>query len=87
MHWKKQATELKITVNTTPSVGAIAWYAATRPAPDGHVAYVEAVNSKTSFIMSEMNYDADNGFWVHTITKATGDWPTEFIHFAARSPG
>jgi surface antigen len=81
VHWKKRAAHLKITVNTTPSVGAIAWYAATKPAPDGHVAYVEKVNSKTSFVMSEMNYDADNGFWVHTITQQTGDWPTEFIHF------
>jgi surface antigen len=86
VHWKKQATELKITVNTTPSPGAVAWYASTKPAPDGHVAYVEAVNSKTSFIMSEMNYDADNGFWVHTITKSTGDWPTAFIHFATVAP-
>jgi surface antigen len=86
VHWKKQATELKITVNTTPSPGAVAWYASTTPAPDGHVAYVEAVSSKTSFIMSEMNYDADNGFWVHAITKSTGDWPTAFIHFATVAP-
>jgi surface antigen len=85
VHWKKRAAHLKITVNTTPSVGAIAWYAATKPAPDGHVAYVEAVRSPTSFVMSEMNYDADNGFWVHTITRATGDWPTEFIHFSTAS--
>jgi surface antigen len=83
VHWEKQARRLKITVNTTPSVGAIAWYAATKPAPDGHVAYIEAVHSRTSFVMSEMNYDADNGFWVHTITRATGDWPTEFIHFSS----
>jgi surface antigen len=87
VRWGRQAKKLGITVNTTPAVGAIAWYSATKAAPDGHVAYVEQVNSPTSFVMSEMNYDADNGFWVHTITKATGDWPTEFIHFAARSPG
>lgn len=86
VRWGRMAKKLGITVNTTPTVGAIAWYSATKPAPDGHVAYVERVNSPTSFVMSEMNYDADNGFWVHTITKATGDWPTEFIHFADRSP-
>jgi surface antigen len=83
--WARQARKLGITVNTTPAAGAIAWYASTRPAPDGHVAYVEKVSSATSFVMSEMNYDGKNGFWVHTITTATGDWPTEFIHFASRA--
>lgn len=82
VHWAAQARKLNITVNKTPTVGAIAWYASTRPAPDGHVAYVERVTSATSFVMSEMNYDARNGFWVHTISKATGDWPTDFIHFS-----
>jgi surface antigen len=86
VRWGPMATKLGITVNTTPTVGAIAWYSATKPAPDGHVAYVEKVNSPTSFVMSEMNYDADNGFWVHTITKTTGDWPTEFIHFPRQAP-
>jgi surface antigen len=71
-------------VNGTPAVGSIAWYASTKAAPDGHVAYVEKVNSPTSIVMSEMNYDSDNGFWVHTITRSTGDWPTDFIHVADR---
>jgi surface antigen len=86
VRWGPMAKKLGITVNTKPTVGAIAWYSATKPAPDGHVAYVEKVSSPTSFVMSEMNYDADNGFWVHTITKATGDWPTEFIHFTRHAP-
>jgi surface antigen len=86
VRWGPKAKKLGIKVNTTPTVGAIAWYSATKPAPDGHVAYVEKVNSPTSFVMSEMNYDADNGFWVHTIKKATGDWPTEFIHFTRLAP-
>jgi surface antigen len=84
VNWGAQARKLKITVNGTPVVGSIAWYGATKAAPDGHVAYVEKVNSPTSVVMSEMNYDADNGFWVHTITRATGDWPTGFIHLADR---
>jgi surface antigen len=82
VRWGPKAKKLGITVNTTPTVGAIAWYSATRAAPDGHVAYVERVNSAKSFVMSEMNYDGKNGFYVHTITRTTGDWPTEFIHFA-----
>jgi surface antigen len=86
VRWGPKAKKLGITVNTTPAVGAIAWYSATKAAPDGHVAYVERVNSAKSFVMSEMNYDGDNGFYVHTITRTTGDWPTEFIHFASRAP-
>lgn len=84
VNWGPQARKLKLTVNTTPTVGSVAWYGATKAAPDGHVAYVEKVNSATSFVMSELNYDSDNGFWVHTITKSTGDWPTAFIHFGSK---
>jgi surface antigen len=84
VNWGPRARKLKITVNGTPAAGAVAWYGPTKAAPDGHVAYVEKVNSATSFVMSELNYDSDNGFWVHTITKATGDWPTGFIHFGGR---
>ena len=84
VNWRKQARALKIAVNSSPAVGAIAWYASTKAAPDGHVAYVEKVNSPTSIVISEMNYDGDNGFWVHTITKTAGDWPSDFIHLADR---
>jgi surface antigen len=78
--WAAHARSLKLAVNATPATGAIAWYAATKAAPDGHVAFVERVNSPTSIVISEMNYDGDNGFWVHTITLTGGDWPTDFIH-------
>jgi surface antigen len=84
LNWAPQARSLKISVTATPAVGSIAWYGGTKGAPDGHVAYVEKVNSPTSIVMSEMNYDSDNGFWVHTIAKATGDWPADFIHLADR---
>jgi surface antigen len=84
VNWAAQARTLKISVNSTPEVGAVAWYASTKGAPDGHVAYVEKVNSPTSIVISEMNYDGNNGFWVHTITKNVSDWPTHFIHLADR---
>jgi len=84
VNWEAQARTLKISVNSTPEVGAVAWYASTRGAPDGHAAYVEKVSSPTSIVISEMNYDGNNGFWVHTITKTAGDWPTHFIHLADR---
>lgn len=79
--WATRARALKLTVNATPAVGSIAWYDSTKAAPDGHVTFVEKVNSPTSIVISEMNYDGDNGFWVHTIT-VKGDWPSAFIHLA-----
>jgi surface antigen len=71
--WKARADSLGITTNGTPAVGAVAWYSS------NHVAYVEAVNSPTSVVISEMNYDLHNGFRVRTITTS-GGWPTGFIH-------
>jgi surface antigen len=78
--WAARAKSLKLAVNTTPAVGSVAWYAATKAAPGGHVAFVERVLSPTSIVISEMNYDGDNGFWVHTITASGTDWPSDFIH-------
>jgi surface antigen len=75
--WGRHARKLGITVNSVPATGSVAWYRS------GHVAYVEKVNSPTSVVISEMNYDADNGFRVTTITTSSG-WPTGFIHIADR---
>jgi surface antigen len=79
-NWGVAAQSLKIPVDGTPAVGSIAWYANSPGNDDGHVAYVEQVNSPTSVVISEMNYDFDNGFRVRTITTSSG-WPTDFIHF------
>jgi surface antigen len=76
-HWATAAKNLNIAVNGTPALGSVAWYS------NDHVAYVEKVNSSTSVVISEMNYDFGNGFWVHTITTSSG-WPTAFIHIADR---
>jgi surface antigen len=75
--WGSHAKALGIAVNGTPAVGSVAWYSS------GHVAYVDYVNSPTSVVISEMNYDYDNGFRVRTITTSNG-WPTGFIHIADR---
>jgi len=77
-NWGPHAMSLAsygITVDTTPTPGSIAWYSS----GEGHVAYVEWVNSPTSVVISEMNYDNDNGFRIRTITPSSG-WPTDFIH-------
>jgi surface antigen len=84
MYWGPHALSLGITVNSTPTVGSVAWWSSSRAHPSGHVAYVEQVNSPTSIVISEMNYDGDNGFRVRTIRSSSGDWPTDFIHIQDR---
>ncbi len=70
----------KIT-NGTPTVGAVAWWKAnTGPAGSaGHVAYVERVVSSTEIIVSQDSWGGDFSWAV--ITKASGNWPSGFVHF------
>jgi surface antigen len=81
-NWYQYAKDHGISVTTSPAVGSIAWWPNSNAHKGGHVAYVEQVNSPTSIVISEMNYDNDNGFRVRTITAASPDWPTYFIHIA-----
>ena len=84
-NWGPHAQSLGIAPDGTPTVGSVAWWSGgTRAHPDGHVAYVEQVNSPTSIVISEMNYDDDNGFRVVTITSKSANWPTGFIHIHDR---
>ncbi len=80
MNWGPQAQSLKIAVNGTPTAGSVAWWPDSNAHVGGHVAYVEKVNSPTSIVISEMNYDDDNGFRVSTITSSSANWPAGFIH-------
>jgi surface antigen len=82
VNWGTAARHLGIPVNGTPARGAVAWYPYGHGAY-GHVAYVEQVNSSTSVVISEMNFDGRYGFRVRTITTA-GGWPTGFIHIHDR---
>ena len=65
----------------TPMVGAVAWWKANvGPAGSvGHVAYVERVVSATEVIVSQDSWGGDFS-WAR-ITKASGNWPSGFIHF------
>ena len=54
------------------------------PHAEGHVAYVERVETATEIVISEMNYDGDNGFRVVTVHLGYPGWPTAFIHIADR---
>lgn len=64
----------------TPTVGAVAWWAAYAPpiGASGHVAYVEKVVSSTEIIISEDNWGGT--FHWRKVTKASY-WPSGFIHF------
>lgn len=73
--------------NSTPKVGAIAWWNGTGgPSSAGHVAYVERVVSSSEIWISDSSWGgADNGsgFTWKKLTKiGTGwAWPAGFIHF------
>lgn len=64
-----------------PNVGAIAWWRANvGPAGSaGHVAYVEQVVSADEIIVSQDSWNGDFS-WAR-ITRASGNWPSGFIHF------
>lgn len=78
-NWAAAARSLGIAVNSTPAVGAVAWYA-------NHVAYVEAFNADGSIVLADMNSDSHNlqreGFTVQPGTRVgqVGGWPSQFIH-------
>jgi len=82
--WTTAAAALHIRFDGTPALGSVAWWPNSSQHIGGHVAYVERVISPTSVVISEMNYDNENGFRVLTITKSGGDWPVYFIHIADR---
>ncbi|GAA3647654.1 hypothetical protein GCM10022237_04020 [Nocardioides ginsengisoli] len=69
----------------TPNVGAVAWYGrySNGSGSAGHVAYVERVVSATEIVISEDSWGGT--FHWRTITKASGRWPTGFIHFVDKT--
>lgn len=79
--WGEAARAVGVPVRSTPSVGAVAWWAKNVPpaAKLGHVAYVERVYPDGSFDVSEDSFNGDFG-WRHVQNKAAG-WPSGFISF------
>jgi surface antigen len=74
-------TSVPSLTDKVPAVGAVAWWKAnTGPAGSaGHVAYVEKVVSADEIIISQDSWGGD--FSWATVTKASGNWPSGFIHF------
>ena len=83
-YWATAAGNLNIEVSQAPALGSVAWWPDSRAHPGGLVGYVEEVNSPTSIIISEMNWDNGNGFRLVTVTKSGSDWPADFLHIADR---
>ena len=79
--WGTAARTAGIPVNRTPKVGSVAWW---KPryhgaSKGGHVAYVEAVRSDGSIVISE---DHLGGTFMWRVLKRKGSaWPSGFIHF------
>lgn len=71
----------KSITNSTPALGSIAWWGKSATSPNGHVAYVEYVDS-TQIVISEDNYGGS--FRWRSIARDTSSsaWPDGFIHFA-----
>jgi surface antigen len=74
-------TSVPSLTDRTPAVGAVAWWKAnTGPAGSaGHVAYVEKVVDSDEIIISQDSWGGDFSWAV--VTKASGNWPSGFIHF------
>ena len=74
-------TSVPTITDKVPAVGAVAWWRAnTGPAGSaGHVAYVEKVVSADEIIISQDSWGGDFSWAV--VTKASGNWPSGFIHF------
>jgi surface antigen len=77
-NWATAARQAGFHVNSSPALGAVAWFS-------GHVGYVERVNSDGSIVMSDMNKDLHNGFR-QAVTLKPGErgWPSSFIHLKDR---
>lgn len=89
--WAASALAHGLIVNKTPTVGSVAVWTggASGMSPSGHVAVVEAVGPKSSYVViSQQHMMVPDGYdWVRLVPIATGNqweqWPNEFIHFAA----
>jgi len=77
--WKDKATSLGLTVDKNPRKGDIAWWDKKSGMPNGHVAYVDTVNSNGTITISEYNYSSYK-YGTRTISQSV---PDGYIHFTS----
>ena len=76
-NWGTAAAAHGVVVDSTPAVGAVAWFAgSTAFGNTGHVAYVEAIDG-TKVTVSEGNWDGSFDWRQYYLSDVSG-----FIHFA-----
>lgn len=79
--WAAAARALGFPVNTTPSVGAVAWWnAGSASSRLGHVAWVAQVYSDRSILIEEYNYVSAGNYSQRRLYPGTYSWPTDFLH-------
>jgi surface antigen len=86
-NWDNAASDLQLTVSTTPVVGSIAvWNEFTSYANHeyGHVAYVEAVNTNSVYV-SYYNYNFDGAYHEESVPTNTNKKPNGYIIFGNNS--
>jgi surface antigen len=77
--WKGDAQNLGYTVDTTPAVGAVAWWDTTQRPSVGHVAWVESVSSDASHVTVEQyNIGSTGTYSEQTMLTSSVE---DFIHF------
>lgn len=76
INWINAAKAARISYNTSPKRGDIAWFSY------GHVAYVDSVDSKGNVTLSEYNYSPPYGYKysTRTVKKGSTSYPRYFIH-------
>ena len=82
--WNDAASRLGFAVNSTPAVGAIAYWESGHGGAGsvGHVAWVKAVNG-SQVTIEEYNWSVRGGFGTRTFSSST---PSGYIHIADINP-
>ncbi len=74
--WKDNAVALGYTYNSTPAVGAVAWWDASDAPSVGHVAWVRSI-SGNNVTIEEYNWNSSHSYNVRTIAANN---PTGYLH-------
>lgn len=87
--WGPNARNKGYVVDSTPGIGSVAWWdrSSGGSSSDGHVAYVEAINSTNGSIRVSEDVYSSGPFRWRDIAPGDAQWPTGFIHFKDLSGG
>lgn len=72
-NWINAASQVRVSYNTTPKRGDVAWFSY------GHVAFVDYVDGSGNVTISEYNY-SPYSYGERTLKKGSSSYPKYFIH-------